>query len=175
MRALAELEGKGGEINFFWVKAHADIPGNERADELAKEAALKSKTAPRYDCFPLSAARRAIRENTIGHYRQDRYETSVTGAVTRMFLPDVREVKIMMGGRAFTNMEAQLLTGHGGFKAYLHRFRLADSPHCICDGETGETLEHIPFECPRFSSSTTANAEWGFSWTQPNHGSGGDE
>jgi ribonuclease HI len=30
------------KVRFIWIKGHADNPGNERCDELAVEAALKS-------------------------------------------------------------------------------------------------------------------------------------
>ena len=33
-------------INFCWVPAHVDITGNERADRLAKEAAVNSIPRP---------------------------------------------------------------------------------------------------------------------------------
>lgn len=49
-------------------------------------------------------------------------------------------------------MLTQLLTGHGGIRAYLYRFKLADSPSCVCDGATAETVDHIIRYCPRFVS-----------------------
>lgn len=43
-----------------------------------------------------------------------------------------------------------MLTGHGGFRHYLHRFNLADTSYCVCDDQTVETVVHILTECPRF-------------------------
>jgi hypothetical protein len=39
-----------------------------------------------------------------------------------------------------------LVTGHGKPKSYLHRFRLADDPTCLCN-EGQQTSDHIIFEC----------------------------
>lgn len=56
----------------------------------------------------------------------------------------------------------QLLTGHGCFKAYLHRFHLADDDNCLYCGAT-DTAEHTIFFCPRWSiirvSTTSALKE----------------
>ncbi|GBP31023.1 Putative 115 kDa protein in type-1 retrotransposable element R1DM [Eumeta japonica] len=45
----------------------------------------------------------------------------------------------------------QMLSGHGSFRAYLHRFKHDDSPECpSCPGVI-EDAEHAFIECPRFS------------------------
>lgn len=47
----------------------------------------------------------------------------------------------------------QVLSGHGCFRQYLHRFGHATSPNCPnCTG-TVETVEHVVFDCPRFQTS----------------------
>lgn len=48
------------------------------------------------------------------------------------------------------NAMAQMLTGHGGFREYLNRFKLSGSPFCTCDEETIETVSHILTECPKY-------------------------
>ncbi|KAF9413617.1 hypothetical protein HW555_008195 [Spodoptera exigua] len=58
---IRELEGRGKILQFFWVKAHVGIPGNERADELARLAAAQSRVAPAYDRCPVSYVKRRIR------------------------------------------------------------------------------------------------------------------
>ncbi|KAI5631121.1 reverse transcriptase (RNA-dependent DNA polymerase) domain-containing protein [Phthorimaea operculella] len=57
---IHEIIEKGNSVILYWIKAHAGIAGNERADELAKQAALKSRTAQVYDDFPLSYAKDAF-------------------------------------------------------------------------------------------------------------------
>lgn len=45
----------------------------------------------------------------------------------------------------------QFLSGHGGYRSYLHRFGHDDSNSCpVCDVQ--EDPQHAFFECPRFEN-----------------------
>lgn len=48
-------------ISLYWIKAHARLEGNERADELAREAAFGAKRKPDYDKYPVSLVKRNLR------------------------------------------------------------------------------------------------------------------
>jgi hypothetical protein len=39
-----------------------------------------------------------------------------------------------------------MVTGHGKTKAYLHRFKIRDTPTCPC-GTGDQTIDHLLFEC----------------------------
>lgn len=147
-RSVREMREEGREVRLFWLRAHVGTAGNERADELAKEAALSTDTAD-YSKVPVSFVRRKIREGTIKKW-QTRYESSSTGSVTKVFFPDVLAAKRTLREAVLTPVHVQVLTGHGGFSAYLHRFHLKDSPSCVCDPGCDETVWHLLFECPRF-------------------------
>lgn len=67
---ILELGRRNIEVNLHWIKAHAGIEGNERADDLAKAATIK-KSAPAYAAFPLSFARHSIREKRLKNGRED--------------------------------------------------------------------------------------------------------
>ncbi|CAH2092128.1 unnamed protein product [Euphydryas editha] len=43
-----------------------------------------------------------------------------------------------------------MVSGHGCFRAYLHRFKHEDSPECPFCPEFSEDAEHVFFTCPRF-------------------------
>lgn len=148
-QSVRRIREEGRHVRLFWLRAHVGTPGNERADELAKNAALNKKTLPDYSKVPVSHIRGCIREETIQKW-QARYDASTMGSVTKAFLPNVRIAKKILNAGGITSTHIQILTGHGGFASYLHRFKLKDSPSCVCYPNCEETVWHLLLDCPRF-------------------------
>ncbi|GBP78750.1 Ribonuclease H [Eumeta japonica] len=46
-RDILDIVAEGRGVRLFWVRAHAGTAGNERADELARNAALKKRRRQR--------------------------------------------------------------------------------------------------------------------------------
>jgi ribonuclease HI len=56
---ISEIRATGKQVRLFWLRAHVGTEGNERADELAKLAAVEGeKTLPDYAEVPLSYVRK---------------------------------------------------------------------------------------------------------------------
>lgn len=137
------------EISLFWIKAHAGLVGNERADELAKEAAKRMKRKPDYDLCPISFVKRQTRLDTLDEWNR-RYSSGETAKVTKWFFPDAVEAYKIVKKLQPDAIITQVMTGHGGFSEYLNRFGCKEDPSCICEPGTKEDVEHILFECPVF-------------------------
>lgn len=80
---------------------------------------------------------------------QRRWDQSSKGRWTYRLIPNIKAW--MERGHGEVNYHlTQFLTGHGGYRGYLHKIRRDDSPSCpICEGST-EDPEHVVFACPRF-------------------------
>ncbi|GBP46187.1 hypothetical protein EVAR_24594_1 [Eumeta japonica] len=87
-RDIFEIVAEGRAVRLFWVRAHAGIADNERADKLARRAALTKKMAADYDKFPLSYAKKVIRAASLEEW-QEQYAEGSTGESTKCFFSRV--------------------------------------------------------------------------------------
>lgn len=146
---IIHLQKRGVQLRLFWVRAHTGTPGNERADQLAKRAALYKKTRADYGSYPLSYVKRTIRQESITLWCE-RYAKDLQNKHILYFLPDGQAAFSYARSCRPDRLLTQMLTGHGGFGQYLHRMKLRDSPWCLCEPGTVEDVVHILTECPKY-------------------------
>ncbi|GBP66738.1 hypothetical protein EVAR_50117_1 [Eumeta japonica] len=127
-RDISEIVAESRAVRLFWVRAHAGIKGNERADELVRRA---DKTAADYDRFPLSYAKRVTRVASLEEW-QEQYAEGSNGEIIKCFVLRVKQT-YRVRQIDITSQLALTLTGHGGFSQYLFRFKLKDSLYCACN------------------------------------------
>ena len=149
-KQLKSLTEQNISWKFVWVKAHVGVTGNEKADVLAKEATLR-RTTPVLDVFPLSYAKNIIRQQTTEEWNR-RYTTSDTGSTTRSFLPSIYHSKELHKYLEPSFAMSQILSGHAFNLAYLKRFNISSVNVCGCDKTSVQTINHLLYECPIYSS-----------------------
>lgn len=139
-QVLNTLTKHGKSISIRWVRAHVGTLGNERADSLAKQATKRPTEIPLK--FPKSYIYRLLRSELQESWRQ-LWTTHKTGRHLHEFLRTVNDNRLF--GNPAINA---LLTNHGPFMEYLHRFKAGDvvNPLCIC-GANGNA-KHYMFSCP---------------------------
>lgn len=85
---------------------------------------------------------------------QERWKSSDKGRWTYRMIPNIQMLLDRKHGEVNYDL-TQFLTGHGGYRSYLHRFGHDDSPFCpLCKSEV-ENPEHAIFHCPRFERERT--------------------
>jgi len=66
--------------------------------------------------------------------------------VYSVYFPDVKE-RLKKKINLTPNFTA-MVTGHRMTKAYLHRFKITQSPECVCANDD-QTVDHLIFYCPK--------------------------
>ena len=147
LRTLSSLD-PNTVVLFAWIRAHVGIDGNEAADAAAKLATEKH-AAKVYTAFPISYAKRVIREETMKIWRLD-YINAEQGSTTKIFLPTLDDAIAFRGETELTFEMTQILTGHCFSKAYLKRFRILTDDCCPCEKDTEQSLVHLLMSCPKY-------------------------
>ena len=143
-------------ITVAWCPSHCGIPGNERADTLAKEATTLGCQIP--FSTTRSNAKRRSKSTVVKMWQKDWKNTPKTGryAIANRITPSLNPTKHFQQLRCKREIFGRVLqcrTGH----AYTGEFRqtfLPSSPdptHCSCDEEILETRTHILLDCPRYN------------------------
>jgi ribonuclease HI len=145
-KKVTALEKCNWTIIFTWIKAHIGIYGNELADRLAKEAARNNDIS--FDRIPKSTIIQEVQEQSMAKW-QIQWDHTTKGATTKQFFPNLKD-RLTTNIKLTPNFTA-IVTAHGKTKAYLHRFKIIDSPECSCNGEN-QTVEHLIFVCAKLQT-----------------------
>eukprot|EP00116_Pleurobrachia_bachei_P004992 sb/3465254/ len=155
------------KVTIAWIKAHIGIPGNERADELAKAATIDGKT--RSCPPPFSQAIKELKtwttretikefENSGGKHTkrlladtQNSYETSTEQYMitdTQTYNRITKQTKDFMKTRQSIRTATHIITQHGENNHHLGKIGKTQNDLCtLCEHEE-ETVEHIICKCP---------------------------
>ncbi len=132
--------------DILWTPGHANIKGNDIADQLAKEAAQEAASLPTESVLVtqqdiILAARELIR-----HRWQKRWDTSNTGRTLYDHKPLISEKTFLDEPSPSTyKIIMQLRTGYSCLNNHLHTINPLHSRLCNC-GEP-ETVNHLLCEC----------------------------
>jgi ribonuclease HI len=145
-----DLQAQGRELTIQWVPGHAGIEGNEKADQVAKEAATKPGSIP--GGLSLAFTRRACTEIV-----KARKQGWLTQALAKRSLQNQRAYRPHKGwkldpaaSRAPKQVASryyQLKSGHAAIGAHLHQIQRQESPECRRCRAPRETVHHLLFEC----------------------------
>jgi len=141
-----------------WVPGHEGIEGNEKADTEAKRAAEGPHKNRRNEHYHLirgipdskSATKQTLkakvrREHEKEFRKSPRYDKAVKYD-NKAPSPNFRKMSAKLTRRQASAL-IQLRTGHVPLQAYLHRFKLSDTPECLTCGDEPETVTHYLMHC----------------------------
>ncbi|GBM18366.1 hypothetical protein AVEN_72717-1 [Araneus ventricosus] len=116
-----------------WIRVHLGHLGNEKADELAKEAI--TSTEAEVFTFPLSrsSTKQDLKQRALAKWQRS-WDDGINGRSTYEIIK-----KVGLRNHNWPRQLIQFITGHGPFPSYLFRFGKHPGNCCVC-GEPG-----IPF------------------------------
>ena len=146
---LLALERNKKKIKIAWIKAHAGNMGNERADELAKEAATTEQIQVELIPAPSSKVKYTMKlryENAWNRY----WHFSRNGRWTYSIFPTINERR--KSNFTVDHVNCQIFTHHGKHRSHLKRINKHPTGRCrFCDRDA-ETIIHLVVDCPRFAA-----------------------
>ncbi|GBM38320.1 hypothetical protein AVEN_158349-1 [Araneus ventricosus] len=122
-----------------WIRAHVGHLGNEKADELAKEAITSTEAAVLTVPLRRSSAKHDLKQRALAKW-QRRWDNDINCRSTYEIIK-----KVGLRNHNWPRQLIQFITGHGPFPSYLFRFGKHPDNYCAC-GEPG-TPFHYATKC----------------------------
>ena len=135
-------------LELSWIKAHNNYEGNERADELARNATFNAITywdiAP-----PFSYLKRNITK-AIYDIWDERWANLESCRMTKIFYPTVHKgkaKKLLELSRKQSRRLIEIITGQNNLNYVQNKVRKTELLCRLCEEEE-ETFDHFVFHCP---------------------------
>ena len=149
-REVEVLQNLGHSVLLKWVAGHADLPGNELADSLAKSAANMASDHATRSPLSLSEAKNFIKAKAVDRWKS-RIESTLNGH-QHLPSPSTKSYKSCMS-RTSESRYNRLILNHTLLR--IHRSKMFPeqypSPACEC-GAVTQSIEHFLFNCPLIES-----------------------
>ena len=131
------------EITLQWIPGHVQIPGNDRADALAKQGAMKTQDV---SSASINTAKQTIKETKRRIWMKEWSETDKGRTIfDHMPSPNPND-SINKLNRSEQVSIFRLRSGHAPLNKHLTRIGAKNNPLCPLCGVYEETVKHHLFE-----------------------------
>lgn len=135
-------------VQIRWIPAHIGVPGNEAADEAAREGTQRTGEAICLAAAVKRQIRRSIKDRWIREWK-----TEKTGRTTYR-LVEVPNKKILdlyeIISKPYASINIQVRTQRNGLRHFLYKINAVDSDQCPC-ALGSQTARHILLQCPLYA------------------------
>ncbi|XP_062552008.1 uncharacterized protein LOC134217255 [Armigeres subalbatus] len=156
--ALSALSQRSYTITMAWVPSHCSIPGNEKADSLAKVGAMEGDIYDRKITFDEFFT--LVRQETLNSWQQ-KWTNGELGRWLYSIRPQVSKrpwFKKLNMGRDFIRTMCRLMSNHYTLNAHLFRVGLSEGNLCVC-GEDYQDIDHVVWACKEHRGPRSALTE----------------
>ena len=152
-------------LSFQWVPGHAGLPGNEKADLLAKTGASRPTDATPCPLPPVIAK---VRYSQYRNWRRH-----ISHSHLNFLVPEVSSEELLLSRSIRSELSRLRCHGHSLLlSSYLHRISRKENSACSACGHPLQDLNHLLLDCPAteplrksiFGSSLSILDLWSRPW-----------
>ncbi|MCG7878799.1 MAG: reverse transcriptase domain-containing protein [Candidatus Thiodiazotropha endolucinida] len=136
------------QINLKWTPGHADISGNEIADQLAKKGAEEAERMPEVTNPVTQLDIKTAVQESCNMKWQKRWEVGTTGRHMFELRPSVNVQTAQVPNTKTQRIISELRTGYCRLNEYKHKTGLKETPNCNCGDP--ESVQHFIEECKTY-------------------------
>ena len=139
--SLASSLSNNTTLSFQWVPGHAGLPGNEKADLLAKTGASLPTDAIPSPLLPVIAK---VRYSQYRNWRRH-----ISHSLLNFQVPEVSSEELLLSRSIRSELSRLRCHGHSLLlSSYLHRISRKENSDCSACGHLLQDLNHLLLDCP---------------------------